>query len=92
MLGAVIRARCCLLLGVALLTSAVSPARAQVVSGFADDRFEPAGADSAWMTVESLGFEGHLRPAFALVADWAWKPLVVYDGQGPRSHPWCVIS
>jgi OOP family OmpA-OmpF porin len=86
---AVIRARSCLLFGVALLTSVFSPGRAhaQVVSGFADDRFEPAGADSAWMTVESLGFEGHLRPAFALVADWGWKPLVAYDGQGNEISP-----
>lgn len=55
---------------------------AQTVAGFADDRFEPAGADSAWMNTESLNFEGHLRPAAAFVTDWAWKPLVVYDSQG----------
>jgi hypothetical protein len=52
------------------------------VSGFADDRFEPAGADSDWMSVESLHFDGHLRPVFALVGDWAAKPLVAYDDQG----------
>jgi hypothetical protein len=75
--------------GVALLASAASlgSAHAQVVSGFAVDRFEPAGADSAWMTAESLGFEGHLRPAFALVSDWAWKPLVVYDRLGHEVVP-----
>jgi hypothetical protein len=89
MLRAVTRDGFGLLFGVALLTASVSPglASAQVVSGFADDRLEPAGADSAWMTVESLGFEGHLRPALALVADWAWKPLVVYDGQGHEIAP-----
>jgi OmpA-OmpF porin, OOP family len=79
----------CLLFGVAFLTLALThqQARAQAVSGFAVDRFEPAGADSAWMTVESLGFEGHLRPAFALVADWGWKPLVAYDRQGNEIAP-----
>jgi OmpA-OmpF porin, OOP family len=85
----VLRGGVCLWFGAALLTSAVSLgiAHAQIVSGFADDRFEPAGADSAWMTVESLDFDGHMRPAFALVGDWAWKPLVVYDGQGNEVAP-----
>lgn len=59
-------------------------ARAQAVSGFAVDRFEPAGADSRWLAAESLAFDGHLRPFAALVTDWAWKPLVVYDAGG---HP-----
>jgi OOP family OmpA-OmpF porin len=70
--------------GVSFLTLLTAPirARAQAVSGFAVDRFEPAGADSIWMTAESLRFEGHLRPVFALVVDWAWKPLVVYDNRG----------
>lgn len=57
--------------------SAVSRwAAAQTVSGFADDRFEPAGAGSQWMTNESLAFEGHLRPAAARVEDWAVNPIV----------------
>jgi OmpA-OmpF porin, OOP family len=83
------KGRFCLLFGVAFLTLSVAQraAPAQVVSGFAVDRFEPAGADSAWMTVESLEFQGHLRPALALVADWGWKPLVAYDGQGNQIAP-----
>ncbi len=73
-----------LCLGMAISIRAGWPraAGAQAVSGFADDRFEPAGADSAWLNTESLNFEGHLRPAAAFVSDWAWKPLVVYDPQG----------
>lgn len=63
------------------------PASAQTVSGFADDRFEPAGADSAWMNLESLQFQGHLRPVVAFTGDWAWKPLVVYDAQGHAQSP-----
>jgi OOP family OmpA-OmpF porin len=77
-----IRIRAVAGVGFLTLLAAPSGARAQAVSGFAVDRFEPAGADSAWMTEESLRFEGHLRPVVALVADWAWKPLVVYDNQG----------
>ncbi|MFL5307982.1 MAG: hypothetical protein ACJ8F1_22385 [Polyangia bacterium] len=76
--------------GVAIvLASGVAPsgAAAQTVSGFAVNRFEPAGADSAWMTADSLRFEGHLKPVFALVSDFAWKPLIVYDAQGHAIAP-----
>ena len=74
----------CALTGVVSLGAAVAghAARAQQVSGFAEDRFEPAGAGSSWMVLESLDFAGHLRPAFAAVTDWAWKPLVLYDPAG----------
>ena len=59
-------------------------ARAQQASGFAVDRFEPAAPGSAFLSLESLDFEGHLRPAAGLVSAWAWKPLVVYDGQSQQ--------
>jgi hypothetical protein len=65
-----------------LLLLAGRPAQAQTITGFALDRLEPAGAGSPWMTLESLDFEGHLRPAAAAVVDWAWKPLVFYDPAG----------
>jgi OOP family OmpA-OmpF porin len=57
-------------------------AGAQTIRGFALDRLEPAGAGSPWMTLEALDFDGHLRPTFSAVADWAWKPLVFYDPAG----------
>jgi hypothetical protein len=66
----------------AILMLTQRTAAAQTVGGLALDRFEPAGAGSAWMTLESLDFEGHLRPTFAVVGDWAWKPLVFYDPSG----------
>lgn len=56
-------------------------ARAQQAAGFAVDRFEPAAPGSRFLSLESLDFDGHLRPAAGLVSAWAWKPLVVYDGQ-----------
>jgi hypothetical protein len=70
--------------GAALIAAALAPgaAGAQTVAGFALDRFEPAGAGSAWSTLESLDFEGHLAPTFRAGADWAWKPLVFYDPAG----------
>ena len=60
-------------------------ARAQTTptgTGFAVDRFEPAAAGSQWFSLESLDFHGEWRPAFDLVLDGAWKPLVVYDQDG----------
>ncbi len=51
-------------------------------SGFAVDRFEPAGGGSQWFSLESLDFYGRGRPAFGLVLDGAWKPLVFYDQSG----------
>jgi hypothetical protein len=69
----------------ALALLAARAGGAQAISGFAIDRFEPAGADSPWMTAEALTFDDHVRPFFAAAADWAWKPLVFYGaaGQGP---------
>src|SRR5688572_23286640 len=71
-----------------LAVAAGSEARAQAVQavqGFADNRFEPSGAGSDWRSLESLRFDGHLRPALALVQNWAWKPLVAYDAQGSET-------
>ena len=58
--------------------------RAQQAAGFAVDRFEPAAPGSSFLSLESLDFEGHLRPAAGLVSAWAWSPLVVYDGQSDQ--------
>jgi len=77
-----LRCTLCLAALVAALISAGGEARAQQASaGFAVDRFEPAAPGSGFLSLESLDFEGHLRPAGGLVSAWAWKPLVVYDGQ-----------
>jgi hypothetical protein len=72
-------------LGTALVLVSLAPgaARAQnAISGFALDRFEPSAAGSQWLTLDSLDFEGHWRPAFGAVADWAYRPLVFYDPGG----------
>jgi hypothetical protein len=66
----------------ALVLLAPRPGEAQSITGFAIDRFEPAAADSPWMSLDAVAFEGHLRPAFAAAASWAWKPLVFYDPSG----------
>ena len=78
--------RCKLLRAAALagLLAAAGEARAQQATGFAVDRFEPAAPGSAFLSLESLDYEGHLRPAAGIVSAWAWKPLVVYDGQSQQ--------
>ena len=71
---------CCAAALLAVMACA-GEARAQQTAGFAVDRFEPAAPGSRFLSLDSLDFEGHLRPAAGLVSAWAWKPLVVYDGQ-----------
>jgi OOP family OmpA-OmpF porin len=71
----------------AVSTVSGNAALAQHVTGFAVNRFEPAGPDSAWMTADSLRFDGHGKPFFAVVTDFAWKPLIVYDAQGHEIAP-----
>jgi OOP family OmpA-OmpF porin len=80
--------RTSLAIGVCLAAAlAVAPraGRAQSAAGFAVDRFEPSGAGSRFLSLESLDFDGHLRAGAGVVSAWAWKPLVVYDGQGEVS-------
>jgi len=74
---------------VRLLTSAFScallfsaaPAFAQQTTqaGFSLDRFEPSERGSDWFALESLDLRGHMRPAFGVVGDYGYKPLVLYD-------------
>jgi OmpA-OmpF porin, OOP family len=66
------------------LIPATAHAQTSATSGFAIDRFEPAGGGSEWFSLESLDFRGHLRPAFGLVADLALNPVVIYDASGQK--------
>jgi outer membrane protein OmpA-like peptidoglycan-associated protein len=62
------------------LGAATSTARAQQMeAGFAIDRFDPAERGSDWFVLDSVEWAGHLRAAVGLVADFAHRPLVVYD-------------
>lgn len=63
----------------ALLPARAAHAQTATVSGFALDRFDPSERGSDWFAAESLDLRGHLRPAAGLVADWAYKPLVLYN-------------
>ncbi len=55
---------------------------AQSSEGFALNRFDPSERGSDWFSTESLDLRGTHRAAFGLVADWAHKPLVLYDKDG----------
>lgn len=50
--------------------------------GFAIDRFDPAERGSDWLVLESLDLRGHLRPAAGLLAEYSYRPLAVYNGDG----------
>ena len=50
--------------------------------GFALSRFEPSERGSSWFFGDSLELRGHMTGAVGLVADYAYKPLVIYDTAG----------
>lgn len=59
-----------------LTLTASSTASAQ---GFALNRFDPSERGSEWFVLDTLDLRGKARPAFGVVGDWGYKPLVVYD-------------
>jgi outer membrane protein OmpA-like peptidoglycan-associated protein len=65
----------------ALLSSIAFSARAQT-QGFALDRFEPSERGSEWFVLESLDLRGHVRPAAGLIAEYAFRPLAIYNTDG----------
>jgi OmpA-OmpF porin, OOP family len=69
------------------LTCGEARAQTTTATGFADDRFEPAGGGSEWFSLESVDFRGNWRPAAGLAADLALRPLVVYDRTGHEVAP-----
>lgn len=56
-------------------------AHAQSGSGFAVDRFEPAERGSQFFVVDTIDIREGAR-ALGAVLDYAYKPLVIYDGRG----------
>lgn len=53
--------------------------------GFALNRFEPAERGSDWFSQDSLNIQGNGRLALGFTADWAHKPLVMYDQDGDEA-------
>src|SRR5262245_34848290 len=53
--------------------------------GFALGRFDPADRGSDWFVLESPDWNGRLRPSIGLTADFAHRPLVIYDAETEES-------
>jgi outer membrane protein OmpA-like peptidoglycan-associated protein len=64
----------------------VAPALA-ANTGFALDRFHPADAGSDWFALDGLDLRGHTRWAAGAVADYAYRPLVLYAADGSSLAP-----
>src|SRR5262249_48986021 len=88
--GVMMRLRLAWLSGTLLVgLTAASPAGAQTsgaatTTGFAIDRYDPAEAGSNWFALESVDWEGQLRPSVGLVLDFANHPLVLYNSDGSQ--------
>ncbi|HEU4536135.1 MAG TPA: hypothetical protein VFS00_18550, partial [Polyangiaceae bacterium] len=62
---------------------AANALRAQTTeTGFGVDRFDPSERGSEWFALDTLDLRGHGRFAAGGVASWAYKPFVLYDGDG----------
>jgi OOP family OmpA-OmpF porin len=70
-------------LGGAAIAAWSPEAQAQpTAAGFALDRFEPAETGSEWFANDTLDLRGKVRPAFGVVADWAYKPYTLLNPDG----------
>ena len=56
-------------------------------TGFALNRFDAAPAGSDWFVLDSLDMRGSIRPAFQLLADYSYRPLVLYNANGSVNTP-----
>src|SRR3954462_11254066 len=57
-------------------------AQTSSVGGFSLSRFDPAERGSDWFLNESLDIRGKVRPGVGVIADWALRPLIIYDDSG----------
>ncbi|MCL2723387.1 MAG: OmpA family protein [Polyangiaceae bacterium] len=62
-------------------------AHAQSQPGFAVGSFEPSERGSDWFAGESLDLRGKVRPAFGVVGDYSYRPLVVRSGNTIFAEP-----
>ena len=83
MVGNFMRSRCLLAASAAAFACfAIAPfANAQQLNGnFSVNHFNPSERGSEWFALDSLDLRGSLRPAVGIIADWAYRSLVVYNG------------
>ena len=79
------RSRKRLLSGSILVASLVLGAAVHAQGGFALDRFQPAPAGDRFFGVQGGDPGGHLLPRLMLLADYAYKPLVLYQGSNEQA-------
>jgi len=74
------------LLVTAALAASLAPAaaRAQNVSGFNADRFNPSERGSEWFALDTLDLRGDARPAVGVVAEYAASPFTLKNADGSR--------
>lgn len=58
------------------------PALSAEVRGYGINRFEPSEAGSRFFGLESLDYDGELRPAFRLTGDYSHEPQWLYATDG----------
>ena len=69
---------------VGLLATFASTASAQATDSFALDQFTPAPAGDRFFGVQGEDAD-HITPRFMLLADYAYRPLVLYRANGDDS-------
>ena len=69
-----------LLVGSALIVALSLSAKANADGGLALDRFQPAPAGDRFFGVQGGDPGGHLSPRLMLLGDYAYKPLILYQG------------
>lgn len=70
------------LLAASSVTLLAGVARAQTAEGFALERVNVSERGSDWFANDSIDLRGHVRPAVGIVADYAHRPLVLYNADG----------
>ena len=71
---------------------AYSPPAAAEGRGFALNRFDPSERGSEWFVLDTLDMRGTVRPAFGVVGDWGYKPLVVYDKNNDNKEVGSIVE
>jgi OOP family OmpA-OmpF porin len=69
-----------LIIGSVLIASLAISARVYADGGLSLDRFQPAPAGDRFFGVQGGDPGGHLSPRLMLLGDYAYKPLVLYQG------------
>lgn len=77
-----LRRRRAAVVAVAVACAQAAQADQPAAGARAIDRMHSAAADSEWFAVDSLGFEGHRDVTVEVLNDYAYHPLVAYDGAG----------